>query len=39
MCKKDFKIHFCTCSKKQEINTDFADEVVRLYESKKMESY
>ncbi|WP_237276113.1 hypothetical protein [Tenacibaculum ovolyticum] len=38
MCKKDFKIHFCTCSNKQEINIDFADEVVKLYELKKFEA-
>ncbi|WP_299122218.1 hypothetical protein [uncultured Tenacibaculum sp.] len=38
MCKEDLKIHFCTCSKKEIINTDFADEVVKLYESKKSDS-
>ena len=35
MCKEDLKIHFCTCSNKQEVNIDFADEDVKLYQLKK----
>ncbi|PTX58396.1 hypothetical protein C8N46_11441 [Kordia periserrulae] len=38
MCKEDLKIHFCTCSNKLEINIDFADEVVKLYQLKKNDS-
>lgn len=38
MCKEDLKIHFCTCSNKQEVNIDFADEVVKLYQLKRNDS-
>lgn len=38
MCEKGLKIHFCTCSNKQEINIDFADEVVKLYRIKQSDS-
>ncbi|WP_299677018.1 hypothetical protein [uncultured Tenacibaculum sp.] len=38
MCKKDLKIHFCTCSNKQEVDIDFPDEVEQLYQHKKNEA-
>jgi len=38
MCKANFKIHFCTCSTKQEVHTDFADEVEKLYQIKQSEA-
>ncbi|WP_299680431.1 hypothetical protein [uncultured Dokdonia sp.] len=38
MCKEDFKIHFCTCSNKEVVNIDFADEVKSLFEIKRTES-
>lgn len=38
MCKENLKIRFCTCSNKQAINIDFADEVEQLYLLKKSDS-
>jgi len=37
MCKKDSKIHFCTCSK-EEVYTGFSDEVASLYSRKEMQA-
>ncbi len=38
MCKEDFKIHFCTCSNKELVDVNFADEVQKLYNIKRSES-